>query len=267
MVTAKVVSQAEADANAANNVAARVENKIRRDDAQQYVNNLAPVDVPKVVTRNDNDFASTVNAKGNPKAHIDENGNLIAANPDGTGSTTAHVRDSNPGNTPYISTTDANAATEPPKYYGSQKTTVSACDLQRDINTGVVSLDIQIVTNQKLVQDLQAKVDSAQAKFDANPSRNNADNLRRATESLNNAKRDGECLIQGCIPAPYFTPPTGPVIPIVPVPKTPTMPAPSTTSVESESALSTEAGSIARRPTAARMARRAVTPPAFPRRA
>ncbi|UDF33547.1 UNVERIFIED_ORG: hypothetical protein LHJ69_13030 [Shinella sp. XGS7] len=137
-----------------------------------------------------------------------------------TGSTTAHVRGSNPGNTPYISTTDANAATETPKYYGSQQTTVSARDLQRDINSGVASQDIQIVTNQKLVQNLQAKVDSAQAKFDANPSPANERELERTIKDLDNARRDGECLIKGGASPRHTSPlPPGLSRPSYPCPK------------------------------------------------
>lgn len=99
---ASAVAKTEAQAVAR----ARVENNIRRDDAQQYVNNNAPIQVPNTVTRNDNDFSSTVNHRGDPKAHIDDNGNLIAANPNGTGSATTHVKGSDPANTPWISTTN-----------------------------------------------------------------------------------------------------------------------------------------------------------------
>jgi filamentous hemagglutinin len=136
------------------------------------------------------------------------------------------VRGSNPGNTPYISTTDQ-AAVDPatlPKAYGSQQITVNTRDLQRDINAGAAPQSTEIVTNRQLVNDLQAKVDAAQAKFDANPSPKNTESLKRAKDDLSNAQRDGECLIKGCVPAPYFTPPTGPVTPIIPVRKPVTPP-------------------------------------------
>jgi filamentous hemagglutinin len=221
---ASAVAKAEAQAVAR----ARVDNNMRRDDAQQYVNTNAPVQVPNTVTRNDNDFSSTVNHRGNPKAHIDASGNLVSANPNGTGSPTAHVGGSNPGNTPHISTTDA-ASVDPtlggPKTYGSQQTTVNTRDLQRDINSGVVSQDIRIINNQQLVKQLETKVDAAQRKFDANPSDRNKRDLDRATESLNNAKRDGEVLITPRIPPTYYTKPVGPLTPIVPVPKAPSTPA------------------------------------------
>ncbi|UDF33551.1 UNVERIFIED_ORG: hemagglutinin repeat-containing protein [Shinella sp. XGS7] len=221
----RLTAEAEASARAA--VKARVELNARADDAQQYVNNNAPIQVPNTVTRNDNDFSSAVNYKGNPKAHTDENGNLVAANPNGTASATTHVRGSDPANTPWISTTDVNAvdpALGGPKLYGSQQTTINARDLQRDINAGTVSQDIKIVTNQQLVKELQVKVDAAQKRFDANPSDNNLRELKRAQETLDFGKRDGECLIKVCVPAPYLTPPAGLVTPIVPLPKLPTTP-------------------------------------------
>ncbi|MCA3174386.1 MAG: hypothetical protein ING36_02445, partial [Burkholderiales bacterium] len=213
-------ARAEAEAVAK----ARVEINARADDGQQYVNNNAPIQVPNTVTRNDNDFSSIVNHRGSPKAHIDDNGNLIAANPNGTGSPTAHVSGSNPGNTPYISATDAASVDSTlggPKTYGSQQTTVNTRDLQRDINSGAVSQDIKIINNQQLVQQLQIKVDAAQRKFDANPSKPNSDALRDARRDLNAAKRDGEVLITPYVPPAYYTKPVGPVTPIVPAPKVP----------------------------------------------
>ena len=230
----KAVQEAKSGVNVAEQAAiakAKVETNARTDDAQQYVNNNAPIQVPNTVTRNDNDFTSTVNQRGNPKANIEENGNLVAANPNGTGSPTAHVSGSNPGNTPYISATDT-ASVDPtlggPKVYGSQQTTINARELQRDINSGAASQDIKIITNQQLVDQLQTKVDVAQRRFDANPSRDNKTDLDKANQLLNFAKRDGEVLITPYVPPAYYTNPTGPVTPIVPVPnvpKTPTAPA------------------------------------------
>lgn len=206
---------------------ARVELNARKDDAQQYVNNNAPIQVPNTVTRNDNDFTSTVNQRGNPKANIEENGNLVAANPKGTGSPTAHVSGSNPGNTPHISTTDA-ASVDPtlggPKVYGTQQTTISARELQRDINSGAASQDIKIITNQQLLDQVQTKVDVAQRKFDVNPSEKNGRELENAQRDLNAAKRDGETLITPFVPPAYYSKPIGPVTPIVPLQKPPSPP-------------------------------------------
>ncbi|SFG82775.1 filamentous hemagglutinin [Duganella sp. CF458] len=197
---------------------ARVENNRRRDDDQQYVNNTAPKDVPEVVTRNDNDFTATVNHKGNPKAHVDANGNLISANPGGTGTVADHVRGSNPKNTPYISTTDP-TLTDAPKDFGKQQIEINARDLQRDINSGDVQSG-KVVSPQKVQAELQEKVDQAQARYDANPTEKNEKRLREATRDLGNAKRDGECLVSPCVPAPYIKWPNG----VAPKPNVPTPP-------------------------------------------
>ena len=96
--------------------------------------------------------------------------------------------------------------------------------LQRDINAGSASQDIQIVSPQKLVTDLQSNVDAAQTKYNANPSRNNKNSLDDANKALGFAIRDGECLIKGCAPAAYIQWPNGttPQVPTIP----PTIPKP-----------------------------------------
>lgn len=72
------------------------------------------------MTRNDHDFSATENYKGNPKAYIDDKGNLVPPNPEGTGSIQSHIRGGNSENTPYISTTDPKQAIHP-KDYGSEQ--------------------------------------------------------------------------------------------------------------------------------------------------
>jgi filamentous hemagglutinin len=186
---------------------ARTENNMRRDDAEQYVNNAAPKDVPVKVVRQDNDFSATANDKGNPKAHVDESGNLIPPNPNGTGSVQTHVRGSGPANTPYTSTTDPKSTNES-KTYGANQIEINTQDLQRDINSGKAPQDIVILSPARVQQELQQKIDAAQKRFDNNPSQKNADSLGRANDDLKNATRDGECLIKGCVPASYMGTPT-----------------------------------------------------------
>lgn len=52
--------------------------------------------------------------------------------------------------------------------------------------------------------ELQKKVDKAQKRYDANPSLSNDESLIRAKQDLENATRDNECLISGCIPSDYL---------------------------------------------------------------
>jgi hypothetical protein len=159
-------------------------------------------DVPDYVTRNDNNFLSTVNDKGKPKAYINEYGDLVPPNPSGTGTIQTHVRGSAPENSPFISTTDPKSTMEP-KSYGSDQVRIDTKKLQQDINAGQVT-GTQIISPQQLQTELQIKVNQAQIRYDTNPSKKNADRLRSSQQDFNNATRDGECLIQGCVPAKYL---------------------------------------------------------------
>ena len=158
--------------------------------------------VPDYVTRNDHDFSATENYKGKPKAHINENGDLVPPNIDGTGSIQSHIRGGNSENTPYISTTDPSFS-QNSKDYGGQQIKINTQRLQEDIDAGKVS-GTKIITHTQIRQELQSKVDVAQARFDANPSKKNKDKLADAQTDLSHAIRDGECLIKGCVPSEYL---------------------------------------------------------------
>lgn len=158
--------------------------------------------VPKYVTRNDHDFSATENHKGKAKAYIDEKGDLVAANPNGTGSIQTHVRGSNPEETPYISTTDPKFSKEA-KNYGGEKIQIDTKRLQEDIDAGKIK-NTQIIPHQDVKRELQSKVDAAKEKYDRNPSDKNERSLKKAEQDLNNVIRDGECLIKGCVPADYI---------------------------------------------------------------
>jgi hypothetical protein len=223
-VAASEAASVAAKAEAAAIERVKVDLNVSRDASLDSAIDPLP-GVPKVVTRNDNDFTATVNAKGNPKASIDSSGNLNAANPDGTGTTYQHVLGTKPANTPYISTTD-NTLTDAPKNYGGNQITIDTQQLQRDINAGNVPPPTEIITPQQLQQQLKSEVDTAQAAFDQNSSNKNLKSLERANQALGYATRDGECLIRGCVPAPYIqwpngstpiVPPVQPVPPIAPV--------------------------------------------------
>lgn len=160
------------------------------------------IKVPDYVTRNDHDFSATENYKGKPKAYINENGDLVAANPDGIGSIQSHIRGSNPEKTPYISTTDPKFSQES-KNYGGEQIQIDTKRLQQDIDAGKIK-NTQIIPHQDVKRELQSKVDAAKEKYDRNPSDKNEKSLTKAEQDLNNAIRDGECLIKGCIPADYI---------------------------------------------------------------
>lgn len=161
--------------------------------------------VPNKVIRQDNDFSSTVNDKGHKKSYIDDEGNLVPADPNGNITIQQHVRGSQPkkGESQYTSTSavDENT-TSAPKNYGDQLVEVDTKRLQQDIDSGKVT-GVEIITPERVQSELQKKVDKAQKRYDANPSLSNDESLIRAKQDLENATRDNECLISGCIPSDY----------------------------------------------------------------
>ncbi|WP_256679856.1 hypothetical protein [Pseudomonas sp. Q1] len=85
--------------------------------------------------RSDDDFSAAVNGNGRAKAYINENGELVPPNVNGTGSVQTHVRGGNPENSPYISVTDPSVASTP-KDYGSDKIEIDVKRLKQDIDSG-----------------------------------------------------------------------------------------------------------------------------------
>ena len=155
-----------------------------------------------VVVRSDNDFSLAVGGNGKPKAYIDENGDLVPPNLEGTGSIQTHVRGGGSENSPYISVTDPRVSSNP-KDYGTQKIEIDVKRLQEDIDSGVLP-DTKFLSNREVTAELQARVNAARDKFMNNPSPKNETSLNRAEADLVNVKRDGECLIKGCVPAGYI---------------------------------------------------------------
>lgn len=114
------------------------------------------------------------------------------------------MRGSNPENTPYISTTDP-SATSNPKDYGTSKIEIDVKRLQQDIDSGALP-DTKFLNNKQVVEELQEKLDAARMRYEKNPTRNNKDSVMNAFRDLGNATRDGECLIKGCVPSSYIKP-------------------------------------------------------------
>jgi hypothetical protein len=163
-------------------------------------------DVPNAVVRQDNDFSAKTNAKGQKKSYLDEEGNLNPANPDGDITIQQHVRGSNPAksNSQYTSTTAIDdSATSGAKKFGENSIGIDTKRLQKDIDAGKVK-DVEVVTPQRVQTELQKNIDSAQSRYDTNPTKNNARRLEAAKRDLQNAIRDNECLVKGCVPSDYI---------------------------------------------------------------
>ncbi len=158
--------------------------------------------VPEFVTRNDNNFYSNKNYKGNPKAYINSDGYLVSVNPEGELPIHSQIRGSNPAQSPYISTTDPEFSTEP-KNYGSYRIRIETKQLQHDIEIGKVK-NVEVITHQEIVDHLESRVNQAKNRYLNNFSKNIKERLGDAIRDLGYVKRDGETLIKGSIPPEYF---------------------------------------------------------------
>ncbi|MBL4796321.1 MAG: hemagglutinin repeat-containing protein [Oleispira sp.] len=158
-------------------------------------------EVPDSVVRRDDDF-------NNPsRTHLDENDNLVSANPDGDLSTVSHIRGGQGTESQYISTTSpSDAGANGPNLYGDQEVVIDTRRLQEDINSGRVE-GVEIQTPQQVQADLQDNINQAQNRYNENPSIRNEGRLARAQGSLNDACRDGECLVSPRIPSEYISQP------------------------------------------------------------
>lgn len=158
----------------------------------------------KFVFRSDNDFSSTTNEKGAPKAYINADNDLVPPNLNGEGSIQSHIRGGNSKDSPYISTTDPVVAGEI-KNYGAHQIAIDVGQMQKDIDAGKLP-NVEFLDNASVKSALQQKVDQAERRFAVNPSDESARRLKAAQQDLENATRDGECLIKGCVPSQYIKP-------------------------------------------------------------
>ncbi|WP_017478045.1 DUF637 domain-containing protein [Pseudomonas sp. PAMC 26793] len=158
----------------------------------------------KFVFRSDNNFSSPVNEKGALKAYINADNELVPPNPNGGGSIQSHIRGGNSKDSPYISTTDPVVAGEI-KSYGANQVAIDVGQMQKDIDAGKLA-NVEFIDNVKVKSALQQKIDQAERKYASNASDENARRLKAAQKDLENASRDGECLIKGCVPSKYIKP-------------------------------------------------------------
>jgi len=169
----------------------------------EYKPNKVNPSVPEKVIRQDNNFNSMVNDKGNPKAYINDNGDLVPVNLEGTNSIQTQIRGGKPADSQYISTTDVSTTRVKPKSYGKDVIKINTRKLQEDIDKGILK-DIEIITPKKIQEELQTKIDKAEERYNNNPTNNNTKKLTKAQTDLKNTQRDNECLIKGCVPKDYI---------------------------------------------------------------
>ncbi|MGU8023814.1 hypothetical protein ACS60C_03620 [Streptococcus suis] len=198
----KLLGGSEADAQRANLVGSILGGYAASSAASKFSLNRPSKEVPKVVSRSDNNFYSQSNHKGAPKSYIDADGNLVPANPNGSGSAVSHVRGGNSSKSPYISTTDLTVSNSP-KHYGNQAISIKTRKLQIDIDAERIR-DIEIITHDELVSQFTNKVQQVQIRYTNNPTPKNLRALNRANSDLQNIIRDGEVLIKGIVPKKYI---------------------------------------------------------------
>lgn len=146
-------------------------------------------------------YSNQGKALGRLKSFIDADGNLSPANPAGKATIQDHVRGSEPrkSDSPYTSTS---AAQNVGKSYGDHEIRINHEGLAQGIASGEVS-GVEIISNDQVVEHLEAKRAEAQARYDRSPTPKNQLSLARAQGDIDNSRRDQEILVKGVVPAKY----------------------------------------------------------------
>jgi hypothetical protein len=177
------------------------------------------------VLRQDNNFGSETNHKGQRKPHLDADGNLVPANPHGDATILQHVIGRSPSkdNSPYSSfmTVESGVA----KAFGREEIRLDVDRLQADIDAGRLP-GVEIVSPRAVQDHIAAEIrrvapdlniDEAMAGGTPKAYREYVDGLnlskRKSSElmdrlmAMHNTRRDGEWLIKGTVPSRYFSGP------------------------------------------------------------
>jgi hypothetical protein len=156
------------------------------------------------VYRQDNKpYSNEGRQPGRLKSGIDENGDLLPANKDGTATIQDHVRGTEPkkSDSPYTSFSEGKPGIG--KKYGDNVIELDVKKLEGDIANGKVK-DVEVIRPKEVQSELQKKIDSAEQKYNNNPTENNLKRLEAAKQDLEHAQRDAEVLVKGKIPAEYI---------------------------------------------------------------
>jgi hypothetical protein len=176
--------------------------------------------------RQDDHFDSEHNSKGQRKSHLNANGDLVPANPEGSASVVDHVvgRDPAKSDSPFtsLSAEGANA-----KAFGSARIRVDLERLERDIANGRVD-GVEIYSPERVQSSIQQNaneiagrhvdlavppgttraeaVERAQA---MGLSKSKAKRIAQRMIDMMNTRRDEEWLIKGVVPHEYIEGPFG----------------------------------------------------------
>lgn len=75
--------------------------------------------------------------------------------------------------------------------------------LEKDIQLGKVS-DIEIISHNELLNYLTNRMENYKVEYLNSVNMKNKIKFNRSVIDLLNVKRDGECLIKGCVPSKYI---------------------------------------------------------------
>jgi len=154
-----------------------------------------------LVRRDDRPYSPEGRRPGTRKSHVDAEGRLVPANPDGQATVQQHVRGADPAksDSPYTSFSGGSGT---PKSYGEGIIELDAIRLRDDIRAGRVE-GCELIENQQVMQHLDQHVAESQARYDANPTAKNERRLTNAKLDRANAARDNEVLVRGVVPSEY----------------------------------------------------------------
>jgi len=180
---------------------------------------------PSRIVRDDNDFGALNNFKGVPKAHIEPDGTLVAANPQGKTTLVQHVIGNN--NTPQIKGNSPYISFKPPdntgKSFGANRVEVDLVRLRSDVAAGKVP-GVEVLPPKAIEAEIQTSLDSTLGRHlevprAASPAelkafmRDNGLNTpankdaRDMVMAMANTRRDSEWLVRGHVPADYLVGP------------------------------------------------------------
>lgn len=177
-------------------------------------------DVPGL-KRHDDDFSSEYNRKGQRKSHIDADGNLVPANPDGKASIVDHIvgRDPTKSDSPYTSLSKDGAEA---KDYGGQKILIDLPKLMDDIAKGKVK-GVEVYSPKEVEAAIQKSADTIAGRpinIDVPPNtsyqeieemakqfglgKKKTARIAQRMKDMMHTRRDSEWLIKGIVPREYI---------------------------------------------------------------
>ncbi|MER6250805.1 hypothetical protein ABT224_05370 [Streptomyces sp. NPDC001584] len=178
----------------------------------------------RLLMRQDDDFYSELNSRGQRKSHLNENGDLVPANPEGQASIVDHVvgRDPKKSDSPYTSLSSDGADT---KDFGNGKIKIDLPRLEQDIASGRaqgvsihspadVQSAIQASANEIAGRhvDLTVPPNSTrpaieEAARELGLSNTKTKRIAQRMMDMMNTRRDQEWLIKGIVPSDYISGP------------------------------------------------------------